>query len=120
MPRAARFNPKEVQFTSQIFDLYRPWLSAGGRHDHEGHGTPMATEDLLKRINITDGWRFDDRERDMVSEHRRSVARGEGLFNNPKVAITGVAGLNDYLKVDRIDGFCGTSPRLANYRPPFC
>ena len=111
-------NPKEIQFTSQIFDLYRPWLSAGGPNDHGGHGTPMATEDLLKRINITDGWRFDDRERDMVSEHRRSVARGEELFNNTKIAITGVAGLNDDLKVDRIDGFCGTchdSPNIGHH-----
>jgi hypothetical protein len=111
-------NPKEFKFTSQIFDLYRPWLNAGERHDHDGHGTPMATEDLLKSINITDGWRFDDHECGMVSEHRRSVARGEELFNNTKIAITGVAGLNDELKVDRIDGFCGTchdSPNIGHH-----
>jgi cytochrome c peroxidase len=29
-------NPKGIGFTSQIFDLYRPWLSAGERHEHEG------------------------------------------------------------------------------------
>jgi cytochrome c peroxidase len=111
-------NPKGTPFTSQIFDLYRPWLSAGEHHDHDGHGTPMATEEMLKNVNITDVWRFNDHERGMVSEHRRSVARGEELFNNTKIAIIGVAGLNDDLKVDRIDGFCGTchdSPNIGHH-----
>ena len=76
-------NPKGIPFTSQIFDLYRPWLNAGRRHDHDGHGTPMANvEELFRIVNITDDWRHNDHERSMVSEHRRSVARGEELFNN--------------------------------------
>jgi len=110
-------NPHGNPFTSQIFTLYQPWLSAGTRHDHD-HGTLMATEDLLRRFNINEGWRFNDHERNSVSEHRRSVARGEELFNNTKIAITGVAGLNDKLGVDRIDGFCGTchdTPNAGNH-----
>jgi cytochrome c peroxidase len=54
----------------------------------------------------------------MVSEHRRSVARGEELFNNTKINITGVAGLNDDLNVESIPGFCGTchdSPNVGNH-----
>jgi len=110
-------NPKETPFTSEIFDLYRPWLNAGERHDHD-QGTPMASADLLKTINATEDWRVHDHERSMVSEHRRSVARGEELFNKTKIAITGVSGINDKLGVDRIDGSCGTchdSPNIGNH-----
>ncbi len=115
-------NPKGTQFTSQIFDLYRPWLSAGDRHEHGDHSTPMASEDLLKNINITDDWRHNDHERSMVSEHRRSVARGEEVFNNAggiaKIDITGVAGLNDELNTPSIAGSCGTchdSPNIGHH-----
>jgi cytochrome c peroxidase len=108
-------NPQEgVQFTSQIFDLYRPWLNAGERHEHGDHGTPMASEELLRNINITDDWRRNDHERGMVSEHRRSVAHGEEVFNTKSIKITGVSGLNDELGVDHIDGFCGTCHDAPN------
>jgi hypothetical protein len=115
-------NPKGIQFTSQIFDLYRPWLSAGERHEHGEHGTPMASEELLKNVDITDDWHHNDRERGMVSEHRRSIARGEEVFNNAndkaKINITGVAGLNDELNTPSIAGSCGTchdSPNIGHH-----
>jgi hypothetical protein len=111
-------NPKKIPFTSQIFDLYRPWLSAGEHHEHGEHGTPMASEELLKNVSITDDWRHNDHERDMVSEHRRSIARGEEVFNNTKINITGVAGLNDDLNTPSIPGFCGTchdSPNIGHH-----
>jgi hypothetical protein len=74
-------NPKGIPFTSQIFDLYRPWLSAGDRHHGDGDQQPMAgIEELFKNVNITDVWRHNDRERGMVSEHRRSVARRRGTI----------------------------------------
>jgi cytochrome c peroxidase len=111
-------NPKGTPFTSQVFDLYQPWLNAGTRHDYDDR-LPMANiEELFKTINITVGWRSDDHERHKVNEHRRSVARGEELFNKTKIAITGVSGLNDKLNVDRIDGFCGTchdSPNVGHH-----
>jgi hypothetical protein len=51
-------NPKGIPFTPEIFDLYRPWLSAGQRHDHDGSGTPMANvSELFKTANVTDDWR---------------------------------------------------------------
>src|SRR5207247_9361836 len=53
-------NPKGIPFTSQIFDLYRPWLNAGERRDHDEHGTPMATEELLKNVNIPAVGRLND------------------------------------------------------------
>ena len=112
-------NPKGIGFTSQIFDLYRPWLSAGARHEHEGPITPMGNiEDLFKTVGISDGSRINEHERGMVSEHRRSVARGEKLFNETKINIAGVSGLNDKLNIDSIGGFCGTchdSPNVGNH-----
>jgi len=111
-------NPKEIPFTSQIFDLYRPWLNAGERHEHGDHSTPMASEELLRNVNFTDSWRHNDHERGMVSEHRRSVARGEEIFNNTRINITGVSGLNDDLSIPNIPGFCGTchdSPNVGHH-----
>jgi hypothetical protein len=113
-------NPnKDTPFTSQIFDLYRPWQHAEARRDHDDHRRSMGDDDdIFRRVNATDEWRRNDHERDMVSEHRRSVARGEVVFNNTKINITGVSGLNDELGVDHIDGFCGTchdSPNIGHH-----
>src|SRR6478735_3028250 len=107
-------NPKGIPFTSQIFDLYRPWLSAGERHDHDDLRQSMGNEQLFRNVNATDDWRRDDHERGMVSEHRRSVARGEEVFNNTQINITGVAGLNDDLNTPSISGFCGTCHDAPN------
>jgi cytochrome c peroxidase len=79
-------NPTGAPFTSQIFDLYRPWLGLYGN--------------------------------DRVAAQRRSVARGEELFNNTNINITGVSGLNDDLNVASIPGFCGTchdTPNVGNH-----
>jgi cytochrome c peroxidase len=46
------------------------------------------------------------------------VARGEDLFNNTRINITGVAGLNDALNQSNIPGFCGTchdTPDVGNH-----
>ena len=78
-------NPTGAAFTSQIFDLYRPWL-APSRGD--------------------------------VAAMRQSIARGEEVFNNTKINITGVSGLNDDLNVASIPGFCGTchdTPNVGNH-----
>lgn len=78
-------NPTGIPFTSQIFDLYRPWLG------------------------LTSG------------EHlaqRQSIARGEEVFNNTNINITGVSGLNDDLNLTSIPGFCGTchdTPNVGNH-----
>ena len=73
-------DPFGSNFTSNIFDLYKPWLDApgGGRE----------------------------------AQDRKSVARGESVFNTTKINITGVAGLPDMV------GFCGTchdSPNVGNH-----
>jgi cytochrome c peroxidase len=111
-------NPQGTPFTTQIFNLYQAWGNAGTRPGPD-HDTPMASiEALFHTVNITDGWRFDAHERSRVHEHRRSVARGEALFNDTRIAITGVSGLNDKLNVERIDGSCGTchdAPNVGNH-----
>jgi cytochrome c peroxidase len=78
-------NPHPIPFTSQIFDLYRPWLAPG---------------------------------RDENTAKRQSIARGEEVFNNTNINITGVSGLNDDLKIASIPGFCGTchdTPNVGNH-----
>jgi len=78
-------NTHPVPFTSQIFDLYRPWLGLHGPAD--------------------------------VAQ-RQSIARGEEVFNNTNISITGVSGLNDVLGVASIPGFCGTchdTPNVGNH-----
>jgi len=110
-------NPNETPFTSSVFNLFQSWLNAGSRRNY-GHGTPMATDELLRRVNISDVWRWNEHELDRVNEHRRSVARGEQVFNTKKIVIAGVAGLNDKLGVDHVDGFCGTchdAPNVGNH-----
>ena len=52
---------------------------------------------------------------------RKTIARGEAVFNTHKLAITGVAGLNDALGVGSIDGTCTTchdSPNVGHHSRP--
>ncbi len=55
---------------------------------------------------------------DPVTAARQSVSRGQALFNNLPIAITGVGGLNDALGVPVINGTCTTchdSPNVGNH-----
>jgi cytochrome c peroxidase len=52
------------------------------------------------------------------NDRRQAIARGEQLFNNTNISITGVAGLNDVLNQPSIPGFCGTchdTPNVGNH-----
>jgi hypothetical protein len=56
--------------------------------------------------------------KDEEIRQRRSVARGEEVFNTTEISITGVAGLNDDLQLPKIAGFCGTchdTPNVGNH-----
>jgi cytochrome c peroxidase len=49
---------------------------------------------------------------------KQSIARGEEVFNNTAINITGVSGLNDDLNLASIPGFCGTchdTPNVGNH-----
>lgn len=79
-------NPHGTAFTSQIFDLYRPWLGL--------HGAAATAQ-------------------------RELIARGEEVFNNTNINITGVSGLNDDLGIASIPGFAApvtTRPMSATTR----
>ncbi len=80
---------------------------------------PIPTSSFCKNRNH----RFPRRARcclryDEHTDARGAVARGEHLFNTLQIPIAGVAGLNDVLHVDTINGFCGTchdSPNVGNH-----
>jgi cytochrome c peroxidase len=121
-------------FTAQLFDHKAKFLNADG-----ATGGPVALQKQLAGffIGINDplglnpkgtpftstifdlyqAWRniggFGDE-----AAYRRAVARGEDLFNNTTINITGVAGLNDALNQPNIPGFCGTchdTPDVGNH-----
>jgi len=63
---------------------------------------------------FTPTWAHDQSHND----HRASILRGQTLFNSHPIAIKGVAGINDALKVDILPGTCGTchdSPNVGNH-----
>jgi hypothetical protein len=83
-------------FDPRVFTLYDAW-EGGGKSDR-GHG---------------------DGER--VAEARRSIARGQALFDDKPIRITGVSGLNDELQVPELAGTCTTchdTPSAGNHSIP--
>jgi cytochrome c peroxidase len=83
-------NPKHQPFDPNIFDLYKYWQNLRGDFQRE----------------------------DAETRARKSVARGEQVFNATKINITGVAGLNDDLGAASIPGSCGTchdTPNIGNH-----
>jgi len=82
-------NPENLPFTPAIFSLYQNWLN------------------------------IPDREYDEHTAARRSIARGEEIFNSFPITIQGVGGLNDVPLQDgqihpSIAGFCGTCHSTPN------
>jgi cytochrome c peroxidase len=131
-------------FTAQVFDAEAGMLDARG-----GHGGPkgLAEQDFWFGINdvvsgdyrtgaLFDGTVFrlygawtarhapkdgDDAMPASVVSARRSVARGEVLFNTKPIRIAGVSGLNDDLSVPVLDGTCTTchdTPGVGNHSIP--
>jgi cytochrome c peroxidase len=122
-------------FTAQEFDS-----AAGNLHARKALGGPVALSSELPEffLGINDplnmnptGAPFDHeifnlykyweglRDADAAkTEARKSIARGEKLFNNTNINITGVSGLNDDLNMPSIPGFCGTchdTPNVGNH-----
>jgi cytochrome c peroxidase len=92
-------NPGDGQFTSNIFNLYEKWAQMSYGDDDEH------------------------------SAARRSIARGEQLFNTLQIPITGVAGINDDVAagglvaggVPSLQGTCGTchdTPNVGDHSFP--
>ena len=113
--------------TAQVFDVHAGSLDAKG-----AKGGPIALSQQNTFIGINDALGGDptgaafnsnvftlyESWKDSNSPHRQSVARGEELFNNLPIPITGVAGLNDALKQPVIMGTCTTchdTPNAGNH-----
>jgi cytochrome c peroxidase len=95
-------SPGDGQFTSNIFNLYDKWAQNKYREDGEHDGRSAA---------------------------RRSIARGEQLFNTLQIPISGVAGINDDVAagglvaggIPSLLGTCGTchdTPNVGNHSFP--
>src|SRR5262249_47864614 len=121
-------------FTAQLFDFKAKRLTAAG-----ARGGPNALADLLPGffIGINDslggnpeGLPFTSQIFDLydawnginpgddVNAARQAGGRGEALFNNTPITITGVAGINDLPGLASVSGFCGTchdSPNVGNH-----
>lgn len=75
-------------------------------------------------FDLYDAWSSSPAERgdgDGVAEARRAVARGQALFNGKPIAISGVKGLNDDLRVALLRGTCTTchdTPNSGNHSIP--
>lgn len=75
-------------------------------------GDPTGAAFSSKAFNLYDSWKSAN------SPYRQSVARGEDLFNNLPIPITGVGGLNDALGQTVIMGTCTTchdTPNVGNH-----
>ena len=131
-----------VDFETHIFTAQNFDREAGDLNDDGANGgpRPLSRQNFFIGINdplgmnptgapfsatifsLYDKWaHIDDRHYDEYTQARRSVARGQKLFNTLPIPITAVAGLNDVLKVDLINGFCGTchdSPNVGDHSVP--
>ncbi|MEO6748141.1 MAG: hypothetical protein ABI294_00965, partial [Casimicrobiaceae bacterium] len=121
-------------FTAQIFDDRAQNLTAAG-----ANGGPDALASLLSGffVGINDplggnpeslpftsqifdlyqAWNGIN-ERGRVNAAREAIARGEALFNNTVITITGVAGINDLPGLASVSGSCGTchdTPDVGNH-----
>lgn len=113
--------------TAQVFDVNAGSLTARG-----ATGGPIALSQQNTFIGINDalggdptGAAFNPNVftlykawKSSNTPSRQSIARGEDLFNNFPIPITGVAGLNDALKLPVITGSCTTchdSPNAGDH-----
>jgi hypothetical protein len=123
-----------VNFESRIFTAQVQDNSAQNLKALGAHGGPDALAALLPGfitgINDPFGGHFSSQIFDLfqawkhisgggrVNAARQSIARGEDLFNNTQITITGVAGLNDLPGLSTFSGFCGTchdTPDVGNH-----
>jgi len=121
-------------FTAQAFDFRAGALNADGA---EGGPKPLVDQEYYFGINDPLGadpkgfnpvamtaytaWENAGEPVRGPARRRESIARGEKLFNTKPIAITGVSGLNDDLKIDSIPGTCTTchdTPNSGNHSVP--
>lgn len=73
-------------------------------------------------MSLYTAWKQSSRRyRDRQEQGRAAIARGEGLFNNKLIQISGVKGINDDLGVNVVAGTCTTchnTPNSGNHSTP--
>lgn len=80
-------------------------------------GNPCGTPFTSEIFNIYSGW-SNLAGSSAQNQRRRSISRGEVIFNTKPINITGVGGLNDVLNEPTIVGSCGTchdTPNVGNH-----
>jgi hypothetical protein len=126
-------------FTAQVFDVDAGELAArhalGGPRYLSNQSFHFGINDVVSGdyrtgalfnpsvFKLYDAWNTLDRSGvdAGVAEARRTVARGETLFNSKPIMITGVKGLNDDLSVPVLQGTCTTchdTPHAGNHSIP--
>jgi cytochrome c peroxidase len=130
-----RANPADIDFETHIYTA-QTHDDAGDLDDDGAKGRPdhLSKQEFFIGINdplglnptgaafsptiftLNDKWaHIVDRHYEEHTQARRAVARGQNLFNSLP------AGLNDVLKADTINGFCGTchdSPNVGDHSGP--
>ena len=97
-------DPAGQPFTSKVFNLFDAWAvyDQDGHHDHDhAYACPA-------------GMRNDDTHRRRVAAARAAIYRGQQLFNNAPIQISGVNGLNDLLGQTTVTGTCSTCHNSPN------
>jgi cytochrome c peroxidase len=136
-----------VAFETSIFTAQARDNEAGSLHDDGATGGPVALsqQNFFLGVNdplggnptgapfnsviftLFDNWQTKpDRDDYGFARARAAIARGEAIFNNRPITITGVGGLNDVPLQDgqihpSIAGFCGTchsTPNAGNHSLP--
>jgi cytochrome c peroxidase len=124
-------------FNPVVFTLFDKWAHADG-HDHDGHGYGSRGDDRRAHGGRGDSTGdtserndhdhdYDDHDRDHddhghdrdddIAAARRSIARGQALFNSHPIAIAGVSGINDEAAFGTptvVNGTCSTCHDTPN------
>jgi hypothetical protein len=73
-------------------------------------------------MSLYNTWeRYSSRATNQTERARGAIARGQALFNNKVIQISGVAGINDDLNIAVLKGTCTTchnTPNSGNHSTP--
>jgi hypothetical protein len=97
-----------------IHDTYLPAFYIGVNDPFPG-GNPLGTPFTSTIFTLYDSWAKSGAK---GNDRRAQIVRGQALFNDTVINITGVAGINDALGVPTFKGACGTchdTPGLGDH-----
>lgn len=115
-----------VAFETGLYSAQYSSPEIGPLSDFGAHGGPQALSEQPFHVGINDplggdptGAGFDQDAMTLYSAlEGQAVARGEKLFNEKPIKITGVSGLNDNPGLATVNGFCTTchdTPNVGNH-----